>query len=335
LGDHVGCWNAGAIAWAVRARHGALKWAILRAVLDLHVEPPDFYPTGRTLTVGLNHLLKGACLGAGAMYFLDPDRGRRRRALLRDQAVGASHYLARQWDATIRDFNNRLSGFIAEIERFGRSEPVSDNQLAGRVRSKLGRFVSDPRAIDVDVHDGHVTLRGPVLASEAQSAFDAIRAVRGVTHVANEMETRSEPVSSSLRGDERRWGETPVGGPTTWPPSARLGAAAGGLLLMLFGLPRLTSLTGLATGLGLAMGLASESSGHRRHSRWQRRGDEPIRGSHEPTGHAARSRGPSAPPHEDLRGDVVPAPETSHQSMFMSPPQPARFPPPIQRGVDS
>lgn len=35
-------------------------------------------------------LLIGAAVGGAAMYFFDPDRGRRRRALLRDQALKAA-----------------------------------------------------------------------------------------------------------------------------------------------------------------------------------------------------------------------------------------------------
>jgi hypothetical protein len=279
------------------------------------------------------------------MYFLDPDRGRRRRALIRDQAVGFCNYMACHWDKAARDFNNRLTGFFAEIERRGRGEPVSDNQLANRVRSKLGRHVSHPRAIDVEVHDGRVTLRGRVLASEAQGVFDAVRWVPGVRHVDNQMEAYSEPGNiAALQGGECR-GETRGGAQSTWPPAVSLGATAGGLAMMLFGVPRMTSLVGLATGLGVAMSLASEPGGYRRRMRLQNREEQGASGRGEQSVEAderqqAQSRGPAAPPHEDRREDLVPTPQTttavaSGPPISMSPPQPARFPAQAQRGVDS
>ena len=40
-------------------------------------------------------ILAGLLLGAGAMYLLDPDRGTRRRALMRDRAIHLGHTLER------------------------------------------------------------------------------------------------------------------------------------------------------------------------------------------------------------------------------------------------
>ena len=45
-------------------------------------------------------LIGGAELGAGVMYLLDPDRGKRRRALVRDQAVRSVRKTRDAVDAT-------------------------------------------------------------------------------------------------------------------------------------------------------------------------------------------------------------------------------------------
>jgi len=46
---------------------------------------------GQPRTPPLSRVLVGALIGAGFMYLLDPDGGRRRRAVLRDQLVSAGH----------------------------------------------------------------------------------------------------------------------------------------------------------------------------------------------------------------------------------------------------
>jgi hypothetical protein len=55
-------------------------------------------------------------LGVGAllMYFFDPVSGRRRRALLRDQAVHAQHEIGDYAEGTAKDLRNRAQGLVAE-----------------------------------------------------------------------------------------------------------------------------------------------------------------------------------------------------------------------------
>jgi hypothetical protein len=59
-------------------------------------------------------LLCGMAAGAALMYFLDPDRGGRRRALLRDKAVGLSNDLGEAATGAARDLRNRAQGVVAE-----------------------------------------------------------------------------------------------------------------------------------------------------------------------------------------------------------------------------
>jgi hypothetical protein len=58
-----------------------------------------------------------------------------------------------------------------------------DEVLAERVRSKIGRVLSHPRAIDVNAEQGIVELRGAVLRSERRRAIRCAESVRGVRAV--------------------------------------------------------------------------------------------------------------------------------------------------------
>jgi len=58
-------------------------------------------------------LLAGLGLGAGLMYALDPDVGRRRRALARDKAVGLAHQTQHAVDVVRNDVRNRARGLAA------------------------------------------------------------------------------------------------------------------------------------------------------------------------------------------------------------------------------
>ncbi len=55
-------------------------------------------------------LLTGLGLGAGLMYILDPDQGRRRRAMVRDQANRLTNEVQEGVEVVRRDMNNRLEG---------------------------------------------------------------------------------------------------------------------------------------------------------------------------------------------------------------------------------
>ena len=80
-------------------------------------------------------VIGGLGVGAGLMYFLDPHRGRRRRALLRDQLVAGVHTLGDAIDTTSRDLSHRAQGVWAEGSHLIKHEEVSDEVLMARVRS--------------------------------------------------------------------------------------------------------------------------------------------------------------------------------------------------------
>jgi len=75
--------------------------------------------------------LSGMLVGAGVLYLLDPDRGRRRRARLRDRLVHGAHELKEVsgWlDTRSRHLRNRASGVLVEAGARLNREQVDDQE---------------------------------------------------------------------------------------------------------------------------------------------------------------------------------------------------------------
>jgi osmotically-inducible protein OsmY len=132
--------------------------------------------------------LIGAGLGAGVMYFLDPERGKRRRALLRDKSLHLLHEGSDSLDVAARGLSHRVHGLYAKARsRFTRT-PIPDAILQDRVRSRIGHLVSHPGSIEVAVREGRVRLEGPVLAREVRRLLRCVSHMRGVQAVENRLE---------------------------------------------------------------------------------------------------------------------------------------------------
>jgi len=178
-------------------------------------------------------LLAGAAIGAGIMYLLDPDGGRRRRALVRDQLVSAAHKTTDAVDATSRDVANRARGVVADLRGRLRRQHVSDEVLRERVRARIGSVVGHAGALEARVNDGQVTLRGPVLSEEVDRLLRRVRSVRGVEDVISELEVHDTPGNiPALQGRPRpaQAGEVFDLLPTRWLAASRLMGVAGAAL---------------------------------------------------------------------------------------------------------
>jgi uncharacterized membrane protein len=179
--------------------------------------------------------------GLAAAYLLDPSRGRRRRAIASDRARHLARQEMRFLGKAARDTKNRARGIAARM-RWSREEP-DDDRLHARVRAELGHHVSHAGAIEVTVHDGVVTLRGPIMREEIPEVVRAIRHVRGVMAVQDAL----EPHDADDRVPSLQGGRTSSPMRTRWTPATRLAAAGLGLVLGGGGLLRRGSL-----GIGLA-----------------------------------------------------------------------------------
>jgi uncharacterized protein YwbE len=127
-------------------------------------------------------------VGAGLMYLLDPQSGRRRRQDLMHRGGRLARESAECTEQTIRDLGNRGTGLLAVVARFFRPDDATGSKLAARVRARLGRAVSHPHAIDVSVEDGRVILTGSVLADEIEAAVREAEKVPGVELLENRLQ---------------------------------------------------------------------------------------------------------------------------------------------------
>jgi gas vesicle protein len=182
-------------------------------------------------------LLVGAAFGGAAMYLFDPDRGRRRRALIRDQAVKAQTTAREIVEDGRKDVANRATALTQRAGSLFRRRASTDDTVAQRVRSKMGRYVAHPGAVEVSASAGRVTLSGSILSHEHSELVEAIRKVRGVTDVDDQLSVfeRSEGISA-LQGSGRVRGERLDFTQTHWSPAARMAGAGAGALLAVMAL---------------------------------------------------------------------------------------------------
>jgi osmotically-inducible protein OsmY len=141
---------------------------------------------------GIGQALAGVgllALGFTAMYFLDPVAGERRRHVCRDKFLSGFGRMARSLERTGRDLWNRTTGMAHETRKSLSREDVDDRVLCERVRSGIGRCVSNVGAINVEARQGRITLSGPVLASEVDGLLKCAWSVRGVRELVNRLET--------------------------------------------------------------------------------------------------------------------------------------------------
>ena len=170
----------------------------------------------------------GLGLGTGLMFLLDPDRGKRRRALLRDKCAWAARKTGEGVGVTARDLRNRTQGLMTEVQSRFSSAPVDDSVLVDRVRAKLGRVVSHPRAINVTAQNRRVVLSGPILTSEVPGLMACVNSVRGANQVINQLEPHDESDNHpALQGGRERTGERSELFQRTWSPTTRFLAGAG------------------------------------------------------------------------------------------------------------
>lgn len=124
-------------------------------------------------------------LGAGAlaMYYLDPQLGAHRRALLRDLLAGGKQ--------PVGPAAGRLGR--RTYHHVPQSDPQRDAELRDQIRNRLDRLVSFPRALHVQVDNGVVRLSGNVLRQERDGLLLQVQAMPGVEKLVNATTAHDQP----------------------------------------------------------------------------------------------------------------------------------------------
>ena len=203
----------------------------------------------RALALGI----AAALASAASMYYFDPRSGRRRRAVLRDRTVRAAHQTQDLVATAAADARNRARGLYHAGTSRLKHEPIDDQTLAERVRSRFGRVCSHPRAIRVACRDGAVTLQGDILKNELSGVLRTVRHVPGVHSVTHDLQLHDEPGRMPfLQGHTRRGEPRLEYLQRNWSPAPRILAGAAGTLLIASGVSQRS-----IVGIGLALGGAA------------------------------------------------------------------------------
>jgi uncharacterized membrane protein len=198
----------------------------------------------------------GAALGGAAMYFFDPDKGRRRRALVRDQAVKASTDARDFVNKGKRDLVHRGAVVKGRVRSIFKRRSATDEVLVERVRSAMGRFVAHPGAVDVTAADGRITLSGSILSHEQDELIEGVSAVAGVREVIDRLNVyeKAQGISELQGGGREPSGTRSETLQENWAPGTRLMTGAAGTTLTLYALARHNRFAGFvafATGVAL------------------------------------------------------------------------------------
>jgi uncharacterized membrane protein len=195
--------------------------------------------------------LAAAGLGAAAMYWLDPQNGKRRRAEARNQAVHGIHRFNAGADVVSRDARNRLQGAFANFASLRRDREVDDPKLVARARSALGRVTSHAHAVQISAHDGCIDLNGAVLQDDRGAVLGAMSRVRGARHIENHLKVYDEAGDvPELQGASRSRRHIPELLQENWSPSARLLTGLGGAFASTWGVRHPNPIGALAALVG-------------------------------------------------------------------------------------
>jgi osmotically-inducible protein OsmY len=138
----------------------------------------------------------------GAVYFLDPQNGKRRRKTALDRAAGLVRKGSRRAERAGKAVESEAYGLKQKATHLREEEKPQpdDTTLARKVESEIFRDPSVPKGqINVNAENGVVFLRGQVDSADLiQDLEQAVRKVQGVRGVENLLHAVGAPPQTTL-----------------------------------------------------------------------------------------------------------------------------------------
>jgi hypothetical protein len=147
--------------------------------------------------------LASGAIGAVVTYFMDHDRGRRRRHVLRDRSLARwrrlGRAMARRWRGAAAETYGMSHRFIHLVPRS--TEVADDETLRQRVESQLFRDRHIPKGnLNITCEHGMVILRGEFdTQAEIEHIAERVGRVHGVRGVHNLLHPRGTPAPNKAR----------------------------------------------------------------------------------------------------------------------------------------
>jgi hypothetical protein len=163
-------------------------------------------------------LAAGGGLGALLAFFLDPARGKGRRATARDRVGGLARRTLRRGRRQLRHVASDAAG---TVERVARHKParkklndLDDAALAAKVETELfGKGHVPKGAINLDAQNGVIVLRGEIEARDQAGIEESVRRIPGVRDVRNLLHSPGTPApnkAAALRASSRALTDAPT-----------------------------------------------------------------------------------------------------------------------------
>ena len=142
-------------------------------------------------------VIRIAAIGAALTYFLDPNNGRRRRAMARDRILAFFRRTGQRGEQLARGAAAEAYGVTQKVTHM-KEEPKpspDDVTLTRKVETEIFRDADVPKGqINVNVEEGKVVLRGEAPNAEMIDELVAkARKVQGVQGVENLLHLPGEP----------------------------------------------------------------------------------------------------------------------------------------------